>query len=287
MKKRAITALIFVAVMLAGLYSSKQSFVALFGVITAVCLWEFFDMVFEDQDGLKRNTIRKWVGVTFGMMPYIMVAILHLNIFGFTVNQLFISSFAFLPLIFFCFIFELFSKSETPFHNVALILLGITYLSVPFSMLNLIAINGESFNPNIVLGMLLLTWSNDTGGYIVGSQLGKNKLMPRISPKKTWEGFAGGVVLAFFVSWLLSKYLQTDLQLKDWLVIAGLTSTFGTVGDLVESMLKRSFDTKDSGTLLPGHGGFLDRFDAFIFLIPFATTYVLWVRWASSGFMNP
>ena len=243
-------------------------------------------MVFDDQEGLKRNKIRIWMGVAFGMLPYLGVAILQLNIFGFTINQLFISSFAFLPLIFFCFIFELFSKSETPFHNVALILLGITYLSIPFSMLNLIAFNDGLFNPNLILGMLLLTWSNDTGGYLVGSQIGKNKLLPRISPKKTWEGFGGGVVMTFLVAYGLSQYFH-EINTKDWLVVAGLVSTFGTVGDLVESMLKRSFDAKDSGTLLPGHGGFLDRFDAFVFLIPFATTYILWARLASNGFMTP
>ena len=128
-----------------------------------------------------------------------------------------------------------------------------------------------------IFGVLLLIWSNDTGAYLVGSQLGRHKLMPRISPKKTWEGFVGGVIIAQLIGWAISTYIK-DFSLQDWLIIAGITSVFGTMGDLVESMLKRSFDVKDSGSLLPGHGGFLDRFDAFIFLLPFVAAYMLWAR---------
>ncbi|MFZ4543711.1 MAG: phosphatidate cytidylyltransferase [Saprospiraceae bacterium] len=282
MKKRAITAVIFVAVMFAGMLSGKVSFAALFGVITALCLWEFFDMVFED--GLKRDLTRKVIAILFGMLPFIAVSLLHLNAWGLAPQQLFLASFALLPLVFLCFIFELFSKSDHPFHNVAMTLLGMTYISAPFSMLNLIAFNGDSFSPNIVMGLLFLIWSNDTGAYLVGSQIGRTKLLPRISPKKTWEGFWGGMALTFLVSWGLSKF-YTEIRTQDWLVLAGISSVFGTIGDLVESMLKRSFEVKDSGKLLPGHGGFLDRFDAFMFLIPFATAYLLWIRYTGQTFM--
>lgn len=282
MKKRAITAVIFVAVMFAGLLSGKQSFAALFGVITALCLWEFFDMVFAE--GKRRDLTRKLIAIFFGMLPYTAVSLLHLNAWGLAPQQLFLASFALLPLVFLCFIFELFSKSEHPFNNVALTLLGMTYISAPFSMLNLIAFNGESFSPNIVMGLLFLIWSNDTGAYLVGSQIGRTKLLPRISPKKTWEGFFGGLALTFLVSWGLSKYFN-EIRVQDWLALAAISSIFGTIGDLVESMLKRSFEVKDSGTLLPGHGGFLDRFDAFMFLVPFATAYLLWARYTGQIFM--
>jgi phosphatidate cytidylyltransferase len=282
MKKRAITAVIFVAVMFAGLLSGKQSFAALFGVITALCLWEFFDIVFEE--GKRRDLTRKMMAISFGMLPYISVSMLHLNAWGLAPHQLFLASFALLPMVFLCFIFELFTKSEHPFHNVALTLLGMTYISAPFSMLNLIAFNGNNFSPNIVMGLLFLIWSNDTGAYIVGSQLGRTKLLERISPKKTWEGFFGGMALTFLVGWALSTKF-TEIRTQDWLVLAGISSVFGTLGDLVESMLKRSFEVKDSGSLLPGHGGFLDRFDAFMFLVPFATAYLLWVRYTGQTFM--
>jgi phosphatidate cytidylyltransferase len=266
MKKRAITAVIFVAVMFAGLLSGKQSFAALFGVITALCLWEFFDIVFEE--GRRRDLTRKMMAISFGMLPYVAVSMLHLNAWGLAPHQL----------------FEMFTKAEHPFNNVALTLLGMTYISAPFSMLNLIAFNGENFSPNIVMGLLFLIWSNDTGAYIVGSQLGRTKLLPRISPKKTWEGFFGGLALTFLVGWGLSTKF-TEIRTQDWLALAGISSVFGTLGDLVESMLKRSYEVKDSSTLLPGHGGFLDRFDAFMFLVPFATAYLLWVRYTGQVFM--
>jgi phosphatidate cytidylyltransferase len=276
MKQRAITAVLFVSIMFAGLLSGKQSFALLFGVITALCLWEFFDMVFED--GRKRDLTRKLLAIFFGMLPYTTVSLLHLNAWGLSPNQLFLASFALLPMVFLCFIFELFSKSEHPFHNVALTLLGMTYISAPFSMLNLIAFNGEFFSPNIVIGLLCLIWANDTGAYLVGSQIGRTKLLARISPKKTWEGFWGGFAVTFLAAWGLSHYF-TEVRVQDWMAFAVIASVFGTIGDLVESMLKRSFEVKDSGTLLPGHGGFLDRFDAFMFLVPFATAYLLWVRY--------
>ena len=122
-----------------------------------------------------------------------------------------------------------------------------------------------------------MTWANDVGAYFVGSKFGKTKLFPRISPKKTWEGSFGGVMMTFLTGWLLSLYI-IELNLKDWLILALIVSIFGSIGDLVESMLKRSVGVKDSGTILPGHGGFLDRFDAFIFLLPFAACYLLWLR---------
>lgn len=282
MKKRAITAVLFVAVMFAGMLSGKQSFALLFGLITALCLWEFFDMVFEE--GRKRDLTRKIMAIFFGMLPYSAVTLLHLNAWGLAPQQLFLASFALIPIVFLCFIFELFSKSDHPFHNVALVLLGMTYISAPFSMLNLISYDGEHFSPNIVMGLLFLIWSNDTGAYIVGSQIGRTKLLPRISPKKTWEGFVGGLLLTFLVAWGLSTKF-TEIKTNHWLVLAGISSVFGTIGDLVESMLKRSFDVKDSGSLLPGHGGFLDRFDAFMFLVPFATAYLLWVRYTGQVFI--
>ena len=120
-----------------------------------------------------------------------------------------------------------------------------------------------------------MTWANDTGAYLIGSQIGRTKLFPRISPKKTWEGSAGGVLVTFLAGYLLSR-IFSDISLVDWCVLAGIVSIFGSLGDLVESMLKRSLQIKDSGNLLPGHGGFLDRFDAFIFLLPFAAAYLLW-----------
>jgi len=151
------------------------------------------------------------------------------------------------------------------------------YIGTPFALVDFIAFDGEHFFANTVFGLLLLTWINDTAAYLVGSQIGKNKLFPRISPKKTWEGSIGGgvftLILAASLSWLFEEQ-----SMIEWIILGGIVIIFGSIGDLIESMLKRSYKVKDSGTLLPGHGGFLDRFDAFIFLVPFASAYLLWVR---------
>jgi phosphatidate cytidylyltransferase len=181
------------------------------------------------------------------------------------------------PLLFLSFVFELFAKSEQPFANVAFIILGMVYIGIPFALLDFIAFDADKFYTNTILGLLVLTWANDTGAYLVGSQIGKTKLFPSISPKKTWEGSIGGVVITIFIAILMSFFFE-ECTMVQWIVLAIIVVIFGSIGDLVESMLKRSYSIKDSGNLLPGHGGFLDRFDAFIFLIPFATAYLLWLR---------
>ncbi|TAK40283.1 MAG: phosphatidate cytidylyltransferase, partial [Saprospiraceae bacterium] len=122
-----------------------------------------------------------------------------------------------------------------------------------------------------------LTWMNDTGAYIIGSLFGKHLLFSRISPKKTWEGTFGGIAITFLVAFLFCVFTN-ELRFRDWIILGAIVSIFGSVGDLVESMLKRSVGVKDSGNLLPGHGGVLDRFDAFIFVLPFAAAYLLWIR---------
>jgi phosphatidate cytidylyltransferase len=117
-------------------------------------------------------------------------------------------------------------------------------------------------------------WSNDSGAYIVGSLLGKHKLFERISPKKTWEGFIGGALFTLLAAWIISKFLH-ELSLIHWLVVGTITFTCGTFGDLIESQLKRSANMKDSGKILPGHGGILDRFDSILFSAPIVFVYLM------------
>lgn len=272
--RRAATAVIFVVVMLAGLFVGRMSFIALFAVITALCLWEFLNMVLHHNS--RRDWIRIGLGVAFGLTPFVLASAMHIALVN---NDRFVifTSILFFPLLFLSFIYELFSESEKPFQNVAFIVLGMVYIGAPFSLLNFIAFNEDGFNVWPIFGLLLLTWLNDTGAYLVGSWIGKTPLLPRISPKKTWEGTLGGVVVTFFVAYIFCA-VTNELYLQDWLILAGIVSIFGSMGDLIESMLKRSFGVKDSGTLLPGHGGVLDRFDAFIFLLPFAAAYLLSIR---------
>lgn len=272
--QRGLTAIVFVAVMLAGLYFSKNSFLALFGLITILSLWEFFTIILKNES---HDLLRKTLGVGIGITPFLMAAFYHFEMIDNSAEFLKTCILLFLPFIFLLFIVELFTKSKNPFGNLGYLFLGLIYIGIPFTLVQFIAIEEGNYYPNIILGLLLLTWANDTGAYVIGSQIGKTKLFPRISPNKTWEGSLGGVGVSFLIAWLLSIYV-TELSLMNWLVLATLVSIFASLGDLIESMLKRSLGVKDSGTIMPGHGGFLDRFDAFIFLLPFATSYLLLIR---------
>lgn len=264
--QRVLTAIVFVIVMVGGIYLHPWSHIGLFTVITLFCLWEYFGLTLT-----ATSNNRKWVGIALGILPIILTTLLSQTNLIAPINAILLL----LPAIALVFIYELFSNAEKPYTNIGVLLLGFLYIGIPLATIPLISFQADIFQPNIIFGLLLLTWANDTGAYLIGSQIGRTKLFPRISPKKTWEGSIGGVLVTFLIAYLLSKFF-TDISVMDWLVLAGIVSLFGSIGDLVESMLKRSLQIKDSGTLLPGHGGFLDRFDAFIFLLPIAATYLLW-----------
>lgn len=264
--------------MLAGLFGGRYTFIALFAVITALCLWEFLSMVLKRYT--RRDVTRMVLGVAFGLTPFVLASILHMRpMLATQSNDIFVivTAILFFPFIFLAFLYELFVHSEKPFQNVGFIVLGMVYIGAPFALLDFIAFENGDFSAIVVFGLLLLTWMNDTGAYLAGSQFGKTPLFPSVSPKKTWEGTIGGIVTTFLVAWGFCAFTG-HLRLVDWMVLALIVSVFGSLGDLVESMLKRSVGVKDSGTLLPGHGGVLDRFDAFIFLLPFAAAYLLWIR---------
>jgi phosphatidate cytidylyltransferase len=261
--------------MLGGLYGGYYSFILLFAVITALCLWEFLEMTIDH--GKRRDWLRRFLGTFFGLTPFILAVLIHLKVIPMNDTFIIITALLFFPFIFMAFIYELIADSDTPFSNVAFIVLGMVYIGAPFALLDFIAFEGDTFYANIIFGLLLMTWMNDSGAYVIGSKFGKTKLIPRISPNKTWEGSIGGVVVTYITAFVLS-YFFPEKNIQDWFVLATIVAVFGSVGDLIESMLKRSVGVKDSGDLLPGHGGLLDRFDAFIFLLPFAAAYLLWVR---------
>jgi phosphatidate cytidylyltransferase len=292
-QQRALTATIFTAIMLVGMFLHEGTFILLFFIISMGCLWEYMKLMTDD------NRLREigaliignslWFGFIFKDFVYTRTGSLDLNhaIGGspnITVYSILLFGFmSFLIIPFLLLIIELFQKTDKPFQNVAGTLLGIFYAIVPIFLLIGVSketvytdgiISGTKFTPNIAAGILFLTWINDTGAYLVGSRIGKTPLLPRISPKKTWEGTIGGIVFCILSGFLIHRLLGV-LSLTDWLVIGGLVSVFGTLGDLIESMLKRSVGVKDSGTFMPGHGGFLDRFDAFIFEIPFIFLYLM------------
>ncbi len=178
------------------------------------------------------------------------------------------------PLVSFVYMIKLYKKFERkPFTNIAFTFLGIFYVAVPFALLNVAAFEDGVYNYQIIFGCLFILWASDTGAYFAGTFFGKRKLFERISPKKSWEGFIGGAMLALIFAFGIAHYFDT-LSLQQWLVVCVIIIVGGTFGDLIESLLKRSIEIKDSGTSLPGHGGFLDRFDGLLISAPFIVTYL-------------
>ena len=193
-------------------------------------------------------------------------------------NKLLAGRWLFVTLLVFMlfFIVELFRKKDDTAGNIAYSILPVIYIVVPFSSLNFFfnpGLHGTLSRYFIPLGFFLLLWTNDIFAYLTGLAIGRHKLFERLSPKKTWEGTFGGLVFSVLMAWGISFYIQ-DLSLVEWIVMALIIVIFGTLGDLSESMLKRKFAVKDSGRILPGHGGVLDRFDAMMFSAPAVCCYL-------------
>ncbi|MEM1321884.1 MAG: phosphatidate cytidylyltransferase [Bacteroidota bacterium] len=273
--QRVLTAIVFVIVMVGGLFISEYSYFALFTLIAAGCLWEFYGLILAEHNGIGKG--RRWIGTLLGLIPFWVTTSWYIGFLPTDLNPLIVGEALLLPLIFLAFIYEMSTHSEKPFANLAYIITGIVYVGIPFALLNLIAFYDNQYQPALVFGLLLLCWTNDTAAYFVGSKIGKTPLLPRISPKKTWEGSLGGAAITLLMAWALYQFADLDISLGYTMILGVIVIIFGSLGDLVESMLKRSVKVKDTGTLLPGHGGLLDRFDAFIFLIPFAVSYFLLV----------
>jgi len=161
----------------------------------------------------------------------------------------------------------LWPNNGQPASNIGATITGLLYVSLPMALLSVIAYGSGHFEPGRVFCLIFFVWAADTGAYFAGKNFGKHKLAPSISPGKTWEGWAGGAALTLAVGWAAGYFLP-DIPLSHRLVAAGVVAVFGPLGDLAESMLKRSAGVKDSGTFLPGHGGLLDRFDAFLLVLP-------------------
>lgn len=269
---RVITAVFFVLIMLGGVFGGKIPFVLLFGIITGLCLWEFTGLTFSEDN--RADLIRRSIGLALGLLPYAWLSSLNLGLISYDCWLPMLVSF--FPLLFLPFVYELSQGNTQSFHQVGFIFLTILYIGVPFALLNAIAFMGPEFSFHIPLGLMLMTWTSDTSAYLVGSKLGKTPLFPKISPKKTWEGSLGAAFFTLIVAWGLWR-LFPELAFHHWLVLGFIVIIFGSIGDLVESSFKRGINIKDSSTLLPGHGGFLDRFDGFMFQLPFSAAYLFWI----------
>ncbi len=267
---RATTATIFAIVMIAGIYIHPILFFLLFGLILCIGLKELFELTFsKDQKSLHDY---RFIGIGLCLIPFLYLCVQKSGLISLPENQYIWLCIFSIP-VFMAFLIELLGKEMQQFSRVSVVALGIAYLVLPVTLVCDLVLNKTGFHPNIIMGLLCLIWINDTGAYFAGSAFGKTKLYESISPGKTWEGSIGGALTTIAIAWLFPKIFGEFTSLQ-WMILGVIAMIFGTLGDLTESMLKRNHDVKDSGTLMPGHGGILDRFDAFIFLIPFAYLYI-------------
>lgn len=256
MRVRAITALFFVIVLLASLLTGPYAFGAFFMLLSTWCLNECYRLL---TGGDARP--HRLLGLLAGLFSFGFYAGHYL--FGLPMRYGWLSV-LFVTLVF---IAELYRKQEKPFTGIAYTFLGLVYVTVPFIFFFTLAFVTGRYNSHIPLGFMLILWGNDTGAYLVGKYLGRHKLFERVSPKKTWEGLVGGVLSALLVACLIAPYFAV-LSGWQWVGVALIIAGFGTFGDLVESLFKRSWQVKDSGAILPGHGGLLDRFDGLLLAAP-------------------
>lgn len=282
---RTLTAAVFVAVLLTCINLNFISFAALFFIVAIWGLLEFYKLA-----GKLGAKPYKGIGVMTGMLFF------SASIFSNSNLGLFYSSdiiwMAGLLCLFCGFIRALFNTGGQAVLNMAYTALGVLYAVIPFSLLLYSTciykaytfehhtgrwyIDCAPYNPHIILGIILMIWASDSGAYLVGSLIGKHKLFERISPGKTWEGSVGATIITMGCSYIISRWYP-EIAFKHWLAISVIVCVLGTIGDLIESMLKRQAGVKDSGRIMPGHGGILDRFDSLLFVSPFAYFYLYMV----------
>jgi phosphatidate cytidylyltransferase len=261
--QRIITGLLGAAGIITAICISEWLYGAVFFTICLFGLLEFYKLV-----GLDGHVPQK----TFGTLCGVLIFLLSFFIERGNISDRYY--FLIFPIVSCVYMIKLYKKFERkPFTNIAFNLLGIFYVAVPFALLNVAVFENGDYNFEIIFGLLFILWASDTGAYFAGTFLGRRKLFERISPKKSWEGFFGGAVLAMIFAFGISRYFHSLTQAQ-WLVIGIIVIIGGTFGDLVESLLKRSIEIKDSGSSLPGHGGFLDRFDGLFISAPFIVAYL-------------
>lgn len=261
--QRIITAFVGAAVIVFCIVYSEWTYFGVFFLICLLSLIEFYTL-----SGLDGMAPQKTFGTISGLI------IFSLSYFIERQDISYRYYFLIFPLISCVYMIKLYKKFERkPFTNIAFTFLGIFYVAVPFALLNIAAFEHGFYNFQIIFGCLFILWATDTGAYFAGTYFGKSKLFERISPKKSWEGALGGAALAFVFAFVIARYFDT-LEFWQWMGITSIIIVGGVYGDLVESLLKRSIEIKDSGTALPGHGGFLDRFDGLLISAPFIVAFL-------------
>lgn len=261
--QRTITGLLGAAGIITGVCLGEWTYFTIFFIICLFTLLEFYKLV-----GLDGLAPQKAFGTICGIFIYCVSFFIEKQSLP---AKYYILIF---PLVSFVYLIKLYKKFERkPFTNIAFTFLGMFYVAVPFALLNVATFVDGVYNFEIIFGCLFILWASDTGAYFAGTFFGKRKLFERISPKKSWEGFIGGAILALIFAYGIAQYFET-LSLLQWLIVGVIIIVGGTFGDLIESLLKRSIEIKDSGTSIPGHGGFLDRFDGLLISAPFIVAYL-------------
>ena len=278
MTVRAFTGVLFVTIMVTCFFQ-PVAMVFLFALITCLSLWEYSGLVNNIED----VTINRFISTVAGV--YLFLAISAVNSGFVQPNAVFMP---YLLTIIYLFVSELYTKNKNAIHDLSYTMLGQMYVALPLSMINVLAFRTATdgnihFYYLLPLSVFIFLWTSDTGAYCVGSLFGKHKLFPRISPAKSWEGSIGGGVLVLVAAFLVSLLDQnhgnlSGLNTLQWLGLGLVVTVFGTWGDLVESLIKRTLGIKDSGTILPGHGGMLDRFDSSLLAIPASAVYIYTIQ---------
>ena len=283
---RTITGVIFVAAIVAS-FLRPEAMVLLFSIVTGMTVWEFTGLVNERE----HVTVNRFISTVAAVYFFYAMTYFCSDLYGGAAKS--VVFIPYLVTIIYMLIAELYLRQDDPIQDWAYTMLAQMYIALPFSLLNVLAFtatpNGQvAFNTLLPLSVFIFLWVNDSGAYCVGSLLGRHKLFPRISPGKSWEGSIGGAVFVLGVAWLIGwldnmQVLDLDhsstmfkgmLSIPEWLGLGLVVVIFGTWGDLIESLFKRTLGIKDSGSILPGHGGMLDRFDSSLLAIPAAVVYL-------------
>lgn len=273
---RAITGAVFVAIMVVGISFRPDVMILLFAAITGLTIWEFTGLVNQSEN----VAVNRFISTAAGIYFFLAVAG---YCSGLTPSAAFVP---YLLTVVYLLVSELYLKQANPINNWAYTMLSQMYIALPFAMVNVLAFRSTpdgnvTFEWLLPLSLFIFLWTNDTGAYCSGSLLGRHKLFPRISPGKSWEGSIGGAVfvmiaaaIIYFLNVGQTDGLVAGMPLWQWLGLGLVVVVFGTWGDLVESLFKRTLGIKDSGNILPGHGGMLDRFDSSLMAIPAAVVYL-------------
>lgn len=260
--KRTISGAVFVILVVGSIMWNQYSFAILFTFITGLAAYEFYKLT-NQQKQVHVNSIMGIAGAVLLFACSFLRASVKLPVTIYFIYFVF---------VIFVLIAELYRKKEQPILNWANFLLGQVFIAFPFSTLNFILFS-PNYQPIVLLAVFVTIWVNDTGAYLTGVKFGKHRLFERISPKKSWEGFIGGAIFALLSGYVFSLFIP-EISLVKWFIFSEIIVIFGTFGDLIESLLKRTLKVKDSGNVIPGHGGILDRFDSMLLSAPMIFMYL-------------